>query len=200
MKKIYFVLSVVISFCGHAQSNTYPSSGNVGIGTTTPSEQLEVQGLIKIGMANNKENNSPGIVALSNDDFLYDGQYINHYGFGFHGYSDGTTGYLNPRNAYMSGYFGIDFFTQGKPNMRISHDGLVSIGTAVRQPGYRLAVNGKIRAKEIKVETSGWSDFVFEKDYDLPTLEEVEKYIKENGHLQDIPSAKEVEQNGIHLG
>ncbi|CAM1364515.1 conserved hypothetical protein [Tenacibaculum sediminilitoris] len=65
--------------------------------------------------------------------------------------------------------------------------------------GFNLAVNGKIRAKEIKVET-GWSDFVFEKNYYLATLEEVEKHIKEKGHLKDIPSAKEVEKNGIFLG
>lgn len=64
---------------------------------------------------------------------------------------------------------------------------------------FNLAVNGKIRAKEIKVET-GWSDFVFEKNYYLATLEEVEKHIKEKGHLKDIPSAKEVEKNGIFLG
>ena len=62
-----------------------------------------------------------------------------------------------------------------------------------------MAVNGKIRAKEIKVETN-WSDFVFENGYDLPTLEEVEKHIIEKGHLKDIPSAKEVEENGILLG
>ncbi|RNL66903.1 hypothetical protein ED312_23550, partial [Sinomicrobium pectinilyticum] len=62
-----------------------------------------------------------------------------------------------------------------------------------------LAVNGNIRAKEIKVET-GWSDFVFEESYNLPTLEEVEQHINEKGHLKDIPSAKEVEENGIFLG
>ena len=64
---------------------------------------------------------------------------------------------------------------------------------------YRLAVNGKVRAKEIKVDTE-WSDFVFEKEYNLPTLKEVEKHIKDKGHLKDIPSALEVAENGIFLG
>ncbi|CAM1344836.1 cell wall anchor protein [Tenacibaculum amylolyticum] len=77
-------------------------------------------------------------------------------------------------------------------------EGNVGIGTA--DPGsWKLAVNGKIRAKEIKVET-GWADFVFYDNYNLPTLEEVENHIKEKGHLKDIPSAKEVEENGIYLG
>ena len=61
-------------------------------------------------------------------------------------------------------------------------------------------VNGKIHTKEVKVDLIGWSDFVFEKEYNLPTLKEVENHIKEKGHLKDIPSAKEVEKNGIFLG
>jgi len=80
----------------------------------------------------------------------------------------------------------------------VNSTGNVGIGTT--NPGtYKLAVNGKIRAKEIKVDT-GWSDFVFEKEYKLPTLTEVENHIQEKGHLKDIPSAKEVAENGIFLG
>lgn len=74
----------------------------------------------------------------------------------------------------------------------------VGIGTE-NLDGWELAVNGKIRAKEIKVET-GWADFVFENNYNLPTIQEVEKHIKEKGHLKNIPSAKEVKENGIFLG
>ncbi|QLE02044.1 hypothetical protein HX109_10940 [Galbibacter sp. BG1] len=80
----------------------------------------------------------------------------------------------------------------------IRADGRMAIGTSFSNE-YHLAVNGKIKAKEIKVETN-WSDFVFEKDYNLPSLKEVEKHIKEKGHLKDIPSSKEVERNGIDLG
>ncbi|MNQ47936.1 hypothetical protein D3C85_617950 [compost metagenome] len=46
----------------------------------------------------------------------------------------------------------------------------------------------------------GWPDFVFKKEYDLPTLEEVEKHITEKGHLENIPSEDEVLKNGINLG
>lgn len=75
--------------------------------------------------------------------------------------------------------------------------GNVGIGTTPSS-AYKLAVNGNIRAKEIVVET-GWSDFVFEPGYDLWSLDEVESYIKAFGHLPQIPSAKEVEENGIAL-
>lgn len=64
---------------------------------------------------------------------------------------------------------------------------------------YRLSVNGAIRAHRVRVYTT-WADFVFEKGYKLPTLDEVEKHIYEKGHLIDIPSALEVENNGIELG
>ncbi len=174
-------------------------NGNVGIGTKNPSEKLDVNGLIRIPQANNQDNNSPGIIAQINDDFLYDNQYINNYAFGFHGFQDGSTTFTEPMNAYMSGYFGVDFFTSGLNRMRISRDGIVSIGTINRQTGYKLAVNGKIKAKEIKVET-GWADFVFNKDYNLPTLKDVEQHIKDKGHLKDIPSAEAVKKNGIFLG
>lgn len=83
--------------------------------------------------------------------------------------------------------------------MRITEAGNVGIGTTDTK-GYRLAVNGKIRAQEIKVEVSPWPDYVFTKEYLLPSLQETERYIKEKGHLSGIPSAKEVEAEGINLG
>ena len=76
--------------------------------------------------------------------------------------------------------------------------GNVGIGTTAIS-GWELAVGGKIRAEEVKVET-GWADYVFKDDYQLPSLEEVEKHIAEKGHLINIPSAAEVEANGILLG
>ncbi|WP_299535739.1 hypothetical protein [Ulvibacterium sp.] len=76
--------------------------------------------------------------------------------------------------------------------------GNVGIGTTTIGT-WKLAVGGKIRAEEVNVET-GWADYVFTEGYDLPTLEEVEQHINEKGHLINIPSAAEVEANGIALG
>jgi hypothetical protein len=64
----------------------------------------------------------------------------------------------------------------------------------------KVNVNGKIKAKEIEVTLQGWGDHVFAEDYNLMPLNEVAQYIKENSHLPEIPSAKEVEENGIELG
>jgi len=73
-----------------------------------------------------------------------------------------------------------------------------NVGIGTNTPQSKLTVNGTITAKEIKVE-SGWSDFVFEETCDLPSLNSVESYIKRNGHLPDIPSANEVEQQGLSV-
>jgi hypothetical protein len=61
-------------------------------------------------------------------------------------------------------------------------------------------IAGKIKTKEVEVTLADWPDFVFEKDYNLLPLNEVAQYIKQNNRLPNIPSAAEVESNGIELG
>jgi hypothetical protein len=78
----------------------------------------------------------------------------------------------------------------------------VGIGTSSFSDGdetYRLSVKGNVRAHEIKVYTD-WADFVFHEEYDLPTLREIEDFITTNGHLENIPSAAQVKENGIEVG
>lgn len=82
--------------------------------------------------------------------------------------------------------------------MLIDKDGNVGIGTET--PDAKLAVNGLIHTKEVKVDLNGWPDYVFSDDYNLTPLSELEKQINENKHLPNIPSANEVETNGVLLG
>ena len=64
----------------------------------------------------------------------------------------------------------------------------------------KIRVDGELIAKEITVKTNVWSDFVFDTDYKLMSLSELENFIKTNNHLPEIPSEKEVKENGIELG
>lgn len=96
-------------------------------------------------------------------------------------------------------------FVQGgsaKIEGNILTDANIGIGTSNFVDGsntYRLSVKGKIRAEEVKVYNT-WADYVFNPAYKLPTLKEVESYINKNGHLQNVPSAKEISENGLELG
>ena len=76
----------------------------------------------------------------------------------------------------------------------------VGIGTTNTQ-GYRLAVAGSVVAEEVNVKLQvNWPDFVFEGNYNLPSLKEVEDHIKQKGYLLNMPSAAEVESKGIEIG
>lgn len=78
--------------------------------------------------------------------------------------------------------------------------GNVGIGTTV--PDAKLAVKGQIHAQEVKVDLQGAMvpDYVFGKNYNLKSLSEVDAYIKANSHLPEVPSAQEIEKNGLQLG
>lgn len=74
-----------------------------------------------------------------------------------------------------------------------------NVGIGTTSPDHKLDVNGTIRAKEVIVE-SDWSDFVFEPDYRLRPLSEVESHIAERGHLPDVRSASEIAADGLSVG
>jgi len=129
-------------------------AGKVGIGTTSPTERLQVAGSIKMAGASTTDNDSPGLIYSSNDDFLDNGQYINHYGFGFQSYY--STGYVA---SYMSGWGGLNFYTGGANRMTINQGGNVGIGKT--NPSVKLDVTGDLNISgntnicELKTYTAG---------------------------------------------
>jgi hypothetical protein len=140
------------------------SSGSVGIGTTTPSGKVEING------AGNQLKLSGGTVAggiwTNAQDILY--------------IADWQTGGKGLSVNLTSGNVGI---------------GTTSTGSM------KLAVDGKVGAREVVVTlASPWPDYVFDDDYKLPSLLEVERYIKANKHLLEVPTAEEVKENGVSLG
>jgi hypothetical protein len=93
--------------------------------------------------------------------------------------------------------------TNGITRMTIlNSNGGVGIGTLDVPVGYKLAVAGKVIAEEvlIKLQSSGWSDFVFNPDYQLKSISEVESYINRNHHLPGIPDATTVGNEGVSMG
>jgi len=82
-------------------------------------------------------------------------------------------------------------------NAYVSGD--VLIGTKNSIASSNLLVNGTIKAWELTITQTGWADFVFKKNYQLPTLKSVEQHILAKGHLPNIPSATEVKTNGVNV-
>ena len=175
-----------LQFMTSAHSNTggipatrmhISENGNVGIGTTTPNEKLEVYGAIRI-----KPMEPIYFLAGSHDpNYLI------------------QSGEWNDGMKYKH-WTSHQFFTTGQEKIRISKPGNLLIGkTSQTNTTYKLDVAGKVRANEIVVNTTG-ADYVFEEDYQLKTLSEVEVFICEHGHLPDIPSAKEMQTNGMAVG
>jgi hypothetical protein len=110
------------------------------------------------------------------------------------GTSDGFGFYTNISTALAFGN------NRPTPVMKILGNGNVGIGTTT--PGsFKLAVNGKIWGTEVQVALNNpGPDYVFNSDYNLLSLEEIKTYIDKNKHLPEVPSAKEMEANGVQLG
>ncbi|GEP98931.1 hypothetical protein CCY01nite_51910 [Chitinophaga cymbidii] len=79
-------------------------------------------------------------------------------------------------------------------------DGNFGIGTTDTK-GYKLAVNGNAIFTKVKVKTfAGWPDYVFDENYQLPSLKTLGDYVKSEKHLPGIPSAREIAENGQDIG
>lgn len=85
-----------------------------------------------------------------------------------------------------------------------------NIGIGTINPRTKLEVNGKIKsssldvagtilAREVKVEITAGADHVFDKSYDLRPLSEVEQFVQENKHLPEIPSEKQMQEEGLNM-
>lgn len=160
----------------------FTTNGNFGIGTATP------VGAYLLTLAGSGNSNTPaGAIALkqgSNTGFFL--------GYGSSS-NNNDVEIFNANNGYLR------FATNNSERIRIQSDGNVGIGTT--NPDEKLTVKGNIHAAEVKVEAIGSiPDYVFEPEYKLTSLEELKTYVDKNHHLPNIPSAKEIEKDGIQLG
>ncbi|WP_339790845.1 MAG: hypothetical protein ACMVP2_16480 [Imperialibacter sp.] len=104
--------------------------------------------------------------------------------------------------AYGSGNSSLDFYYIGKnhnyPTAVFTADGKVGMGSL--DPDHELDVRGTIHAKEVIVNLDVPADYVFDENYPLTPLNEVEAHIKSNHHLPGIPSANEIKEQGWLVG
>ncbi|VAW11861.1 hypothetical protein MNBD_BACTEROID03-2623 [hydrothermal vent metagenome] len=163
-------------------------AGNVGIGTPNPQGKLHIKG--------DSGEQSHGQVHITGNGGNGSGDAYISFEEGVEENSKWAVGVRDNGNAFtISNGLRMD----DAPKFVIV-EGTGNVGIGAPNPQNALDVNGVIHSKEVKVDLNGWPDFVFEEGYELPTLEEVELHIQQKGHLQNVPSEKEVKENGINLG
>ena len=172
-------------------------NGNVGIGTSTPATKLSVLGVISKLTETGIDGTFDNLIKYGHKSDLESGtSYANRW----HGIDATITAGPAEQNKLK-----FKLYSGGTGNlvpvdvMTLIGNGRVGIGTT--NPDSKLTVAGNIHAQEVKVTARAGEvpDYVFANDYKLKSLEEVERYIKQNSHLPEIPSAKEIEKNGLML-
>ncbi len=155
-------------------------SGNVGIGNETPTSKLHVTGRTYLNAGSNE-----ALAIDGTNPFL---QF----------YSGGMARFFMQQNG---AHLTIGNVTGNNSGRLILTGSQVTIGQITPATGYRLSIDGKAICSELKVQLQGnWPDYVFKNDYNLKSLADLRSYIKENNHLPGIPSADEMEKNGIEVG
>lgn len=173
------------SYSGSTTTECFKATetGNFGIGTFAPTYKLHVRNstggtAIRADAVNGQIRlfETDGI----NPEYNYTQIERNANAFHIYQYNHATTSFTPVLTADMNGN--------------------VSIGIE-NSSGYKFAVKGNMIAEQVVVKLYGaWPDFVFNKTNNLMKLYDVEKYINENSHLPNVPSATEVKEKGIDLG
>lgn len=166
-------------------------SGNLGIGTGTPIEKFQISNSLSIHDGGNKVIFFGATSVGDLDATKHSGEIR-----------------FDPTDGKLS--FGVSSTVTSSPLTAFTLDKNGKIGIGSSNPDEKLTVKGKIHAEEIKVDLAIPADYVFQKyftgsstlkpDYQMPSLNEIESFVKENHHLPNIPSAKEIQENGLQLG
>lgn len=182
--------------------STTTTGGRLGINTSSPKVALDV--------ATVKTDTISSVLGrLSEGNTSGDGTYLGVKAFKassnnipMFGLISKYSGALNcgvifNKGATTGGY--LTFLTNnGSEKMRLDADGNLIVG-ATTNNGFKLAVAGTIGAKKLTITQSGWADYVFNSNYKLPSLAEVEAHIQANHKLPDIPSEKEISDKGLDV-
>ena len=192
---------------------TISSSGNVGIGTTSPIARLHVnapasQNGLYIEQSDSWIGHLTGKNYFRGNTIFAETNSDDKIGIGtaspiakvhITGPASQSGLYVQHTESWIGHVSGQNYFRGNTIFAETNENDKVGIGTA--SPDAKLTVKGDIHTQEVIVDLEGAvaPDFVFEEDYDLKSLEETDEYIQANKHLPEIPSALEMEENGLEL-
>ncbi len=169
------------------------SSGRIGMGISLPSAKLHVRDAQAADILVLDALN-PTIQLRRNIGTLI----ANFEDVGFIQTSDENLR-IGTNSSNLNGKFVVR--TGGGDRLFVDASGNVSIGTTDVAAGYRVNIAGKAICEELKVQLRGsWPDYVFNEQYKLRSIPELESFIKENKHLPNIPKAADIESSGLEVG
>jgi hypothetical protein len=175
-------------------------SGRLGIGINSPTESLDIVGNLALTGQILGSNLTLDLNAGTNPTRITSNKVGGISTMELQTHSSASSS-LQTRILMRGGSLNdIEFYDKDQ-NQFVNFDadnGRVGIG--VTNPDSKLVVDGKIRSEEVKVEIINGPDYVFEENYELRTLQETKEFITKNKHLPEIPTAKEMEANGVDLG
>ena len=178
------------------------TNGNIGIGSSNTTYKLNIAGSARSTsfqtetltvtddvIFNNLAGNTTQVVTVDNNGELSTTS--------FSTLQDNLGNHIASQNLNLNGYRIINTGNNG--GIFINTNNNVGIGTL--NPIHELSVNGTIQAKELIVTTlaADWPDFVFDPEYKLTSLHELDKYIESEKHLPGVPSANEISEEGIKV-
>lgn len=177
--------------------NAYPTTGDVSVALANTGLRFygggeKIIGTSDWGIQFQTSNGTPRMTITNTGDIK------------LHTQNNGLVFFGGGEKIIGTSDFGIQFQTgSGTPRMTIANNGSIMIGNTSTPAGYKLYVQTGILTEKVRVAvigSSNWADYIFHKNYKLPALSEVERFVKQYKHLPGIPSAEEVVRDGIDLG
>ena len=177
--------------------------GRVGIGDTTAGYKLAVGGAARITGNLSVGGNITSATANVTNNLTVGGATAmsGTLTVGNSGFTATALGNVSVGHILRVGNDAVYITSAG--NMSVTGNATINsatMGSATIGNGFYCDATGHLKVKELRVTLTDWPDYVFGKGYRLMPLGEVEEYISDNGHLPQMPSAAEVEQDGADLG